>query len=323
MKGNFLMMLSLLDMFTDNVIDKFLGNVEHSQPNFCHYLSAGDLTHTTLNYVDLPEKKSGMMRLIIVSDTHERHTKLNNFPDGDVFVHCGDILMTSRVSSIRAGVRKLYWFNEWLKEIPCKHKLVIAGNHDGVMEKIGKTAVQKILSSAIYLENSLVEIDQIKFWGTPYSSGKSINKAFQSEKFTMATIQSAPTSGVDILLTHGQCPELEERVPHSVHLWGHSHSSYGIRMPPEILKGKPILNLSICAPIMDKHFRPAHLPVVLDINCISKDFQLLDTDHLVPEDRNNEIITSNRVRDTSSSNTHRRGWNFRLNSFMSNSITPE
>lgn len=266
MKVNLLMMLSFLDSFTERSIDSFLGNVEHSQPNKCHYLSSGDGSYSTLNFADLPEKKDGMLRLIIISDTHERHTKMGNFPDGDIFVHCGDVLMTSRFSSVKAGVRKLLWFNEWIKDIPCKHKLVIGGNHDGVMEKIGKEAVQKILTNAIYLENSLIEIDQLKIWGTPYSTGKSGNKAFQSDKFKDSALYDAPTSGVDVLLTHGQCPEFEEKIPHLVHLWGHAHSSYGIRIPPMVLRESPVLGLSICAPIMDKYFRPAHLPVILDIS---------------------------------------------------------
>ena len=323
MKGNFLMILSLLDLFADNAIDRFLGNVEHTQPNYCHYLSVGDLCHTTLNFADLPEKKSGTMRVIVVSDTHERHTKLHGLPAGDVFIHCGDILMTSRVFSVKAGIRKLYWFNEWMKDIPCKHKLVIAGNHDGIMEKIGKDAVQKILSNAIYLENSLIEIDQIKVWGTPYSTGKSINKAFQSDKFSTATIGNAPTSGVDILLTHGQCPELEEMVPHSVHLWGHSHSSYGIRMPPTILKGKPVLNLSICVPIMDKNFRPTHLPVVLDISAASRDFQQFSPDSVSVVDGDLEVIALNKIKGKLSSSPYRKSWLSRLTSSTSVSESPE
>ena len=323
MKGNFLMILSLLDLFADNAIDRFLGNVEHTQPNFCHYLSAGDQCHTTLNFADLPVKKSGTMRLIVVSDTHERHTKLHSFPAGDIFIHCGDILMTSRVLSVKAGIRKLYWFNEWMKDIPCKHKLIIAGNHDGIMEMIGKEAVQKILSNAVYLENSLIEIDQIKVWGTPYSSGKSINKAFQSDKFSTETVQNAPTSGVDILITHGQCPDLEEKVPHSVHLWGHSHSSYGIRMPPTILKGKPVLNLSICVPIMDKHFRPTHLPVVLDISAVSKDFQQFSSNTVSGEGGDLEMLASNKIKEKVSSTPYRKSLLARFTSFISASESPE
>lgn len=263
--------MSFLDMFTERAIETFLGDAEHSQPNFCHYVSAGEDSHSMLSYDKLPEKGANTMRLIIVSDTHERHTKLRNLPKGDVFVHCGDVLMTSRLYSVGSGIRKLYCFNEWMKEVPCLHKLVIAGNHDGVMEKIGKEAVQGILTNAIYLENDLIEIDKIKIWGTPFSAGRSVNKAFQSDKFKSTAVTNAPNYDVDILLTHGHCPELEEKVSHSVHLWGHNHNSYGIRYPPMQIRGKPVLSLSICVPIMDKSFRPVQLPVVLDIRVPPKD----------------------------------------------------
>lgn len=257
--------MPVLDLFSERAINIFLGNEDHSRPNSCHYLSAGDAFHSILNYSNLPEKKADMVRIIIISDTHERHTKLQNFPKGDILIHCGDILMTSRLSSVMSGLKKLLWFNEWIKSVPCKHKIVIGGNHDGVMEKIGKVAVQSVLSNAKYLENDLLECEGLKIWGTPYSAGKSSNKAFQSEDFKMSTMQRAPLFEVDILLTHGHCPELEEKVPHTVHLWGHAHSSYGVRRPPMILNGRAVRSLSICAPIMDKHFRPAHLPFVLDM----------------------------------------------------------
>lgn len=257
--------MTFLDLLSERAINIFLGNIEHSRPNSCHYLSAADESHSTLSYSDLPEKKAGMVRIIIISDTHERHTKLHNFPKGDILIHCGDILMTGRLSSVMSGLRKLLWFNEWIKCVPCKHKIVIGGNHDRVMEKIGKIAVQSVLSNATYLENDLIECEGLRIWGTPCSAGRSSNKAFQSEDFKMSTMQKAPLHDVDILLTHGHCPELEVKVPHTVHLWGHAHSSYGVRRPPMVLNGSAVSSLSICAPIMDKFYQPAHLPFILDM----------------------------------------------------------
>jgi hypothetical protein len=173
--------------------------------------------------------------------------------------------MTSRLSSVKSGLRKLYWFNEWMKSIPCKHKVIIAGNHDGALERIGKDAVQAILTDARYLENDLVTINSLKIWGSPCSIGNSKNIAFQSEKFSAEALENLSTSDIDILLTHGHCPEFERTIAHSVHLFGHNHNSYGIRRPPSVLKGEPVMSLSICAPIMDKMYRPTQLPIVLDI----------------------------------------------------------
>ena len=82
--------MPVLDLFSERAINIFLGNEDHSRPNSCHYLSAGDAFHSILNYSNLPEKKADMVRIIIISDTHERHTKLQNFPKGDILIHCGD-----------------------------------------------------------------------------------------------------------------------------------------------------------------------------------------------------------------------------------------
>lgn len=265
-----LFMTSLLEHLSHRAINKFLGYENHDQPSTCRYMKYGEDDHIILNFQDLPEKIEGCTRLIIVSDTHERHQKITNIPVGDIFIHCGDVLMTSRFISVKSGIEKLCYFNEWINNIPCKHKLIIGGNHDNVMEMIGKDKVQSILSNAIYLENSIIEINDLTIYGTPLSSGSSGNTAFQSKTFKKNTIETLPDLHIDILLTHGHCAEVENKVSHSIHLFGHSHSSYGIRIPPEILKGHPVVSLQICVPIMNKYFRPAHLPIVLDIPQLSK-----------------------------------------------------
>jgi predicted phosphohydrolase len=44
-------------------------------------------------------------------------------PDGDVFIHAGDITMAGEESIIKD-------FDDWLGTLPHKHKIVICGNHD-------------------------------------------------------------------------------------------------------------------------------------------------------------------------------------------------
>jgi hypothetical protein len=50
------------------------------------------------------------MRIIIAPDTHEQHAGLA-VPDGDVFVHCGDLTYTDDLRAITA-------FGNWLACLP-------------------------------------------------------------------------------------------------------------------------------------------------------------------------------------------------------------
>ena len=260
---SFLTMTYLFDIISDRTINFFMGNNDHLHPEVYNYIKY-PFQEVRLNLEDIPPVDDGTTRIVIVSDTHERHAKLL-IPKADALIHCGDIFMLSRYFSLQTGIRKLEEFNCWLEKLPCKTKFVIGGNHDSVLEKLGCEKVQQILTNGVYLENNFGEIGNLRIWGSPASSGASGNKAFQSKSFCSQSLNEAPPN-VDILLTHGHCPDLEEKVSHQIHIWGHSHNSYGIRRPPDMLKGHPVRSLSICAPIMDRRFQPSHLPVVLDIS---------------------------------------------------------
>jgi hypothetical protein len=57
------------------------------------------------------------IRMLIVSDTHNRHESLVGLPVCDIFIHCGDILMVGKFYSEQAGLKKLMNFNNWLGTI--------------------------------------------------------------------------------------------------------------------------------------------------------------------------------------------------------------
>ncbi len=57
-----------------------------------------------------------------MSDSHTMH-RMVKVPDGDAFIHAGDITMAGEESEIRD-------FDDWLGTLPHKHKIVICGNHD-------------------------------------------------------------------------------------------------------------------------------------------------------------------------------------------------
>lgn len=106
------------------------------------------------------------MKITCISDTHNQHTHIP--PDwlegGDVLVHAGDI-------SGRGSLREIEDFLAWFNELPYKHKIMIAGNHDFWFEKVSTFAVNEMLAekypNIVYLNDSGVEIDGVKFWGSP------------------------------------------------------------------------------------------------------------------------------------------------------------
>jgi len=74
-------------------------------------------------------------------------------------------------------------FNSLLASLPHPHKLVIAGNHDRHLERLGREEAKRLLSAATYLENEGVHVCGLHFWGSPFSprhkGSRSSNRAFQ------------------------------------------------------------------------------------------------------------------------------------------------
>ena len=48
-------------------------------------------------------------------------------PDGDVLLHCGDV-------TLRSMKKEFVSFNKWIGSLPHPTKIVIAGNHDRLLE---------------------------------------------------------------------------------------------------------------------------------------------------------------------------------------------
>lgn len=62
------------------------------------------------------------MRLIATSDTHVK-VDTTFIPDGDVFIHAGDLMTTGYPDDWKEQL-------EWLAELPHEHKFYVPGNHD-------------------------------------------------------------------------------------------------------------------------------------------------------------------------------------------------
>ena len=240
--------MDFTDRFIETIYHVRLGKKQKFR-NMCRYLSSvEDTSPQKLLYDELPVKKDDHYRIIMVGDTHDRHSSLGRLPEADIFVHCGDIFMTSRVFSHNYALRKVMAFNEWLGKINCTHKIVIAGNHDTVLQRLGTPVVKCMLTNATYLESSGCIINnRLHIWATPLSAGVSRNTAFQSYEYRRGVMEAAAglrlagnSNGCgdvthDIGAAHreshtGNRPPLHTNLHNSHHSSGshrHSHASNG------------------------------------------------------------------------------------------------
>ncbi|HYV37530.1 MAG TPA: metallophosphoesterase [Gemmataceae bacterium] len=101
--------------------------------------------------------------IVAVSDLHGT---LPDIPQCDLLLIAGDICpVTNHDPSFQANW--LRWeFREWLEAVPARQKVFIAGNHDLVFEQIPELLPKSW--PAVYLQDSRLEWEGLKIWGTPW-----------------------------------------------------------------------------------------------------------------------------------------------------------
>lgn len=141
------------------------------------------------------------MKIVAVSDMHGY---LPGIPECDLFIIAGDICPTrNHTRPFQANWLKDI-FNPWLKNVPAKNKVIIAGNHDWIFYD-SKNMVLKL--DCIYLENYSVEIEGIKLWGSPFSRffcDWAFNAPENDElEVFLDNLYSSIPKDTDIIISHG------------------------------------------------------------------------------------------------------------------------
>jgi predicted phosphodiesterase len=215
------------------------------------------------------------MKITCISDTHNQHTHIP--PDwlegGDVLVHAGDV-------SGRGSLREVEEFLAWFNELPYKHKIMIAGNHDFWFEKVSTFAVNEMLAekypNIVYLNDSGIEIDGVKFWGSPVQPWF-YDWAFNRMGADICKHWDMIPLDTDVLITHGPmkgfldmttrgvstgCPYLLEKSAEMTNLklfvCGHIHEAYGKFEFPD---GGVFVNAST----LNYNYQVQNKPIIVEI----------------------------------------------------------
>jgi Icc-related predicted phosphoesterase len=209
------------------------------------------------------------MKLCIISDTHGEHMGLQ-IPECDALIHCGDITSFGKEHSVIE-------FLDWFKNLDqCKNKIFIAGNHDFLFERNEKIAKQLVPENIIYLEDSMIEINGVKFWGTPVTLPFH-NWAFNRTPEQIIKYWKMIPDGIDVLITHGApkyimdtspwskthtgsdtlAEEVMNRIKPKIHCFGHIHDCYGIKKINDIT--------FINASNLSEEYEITNKPIIIDI----------------------------------------------------------
>lgn len=138
------------------------------------------------------------MKAVFISDTHNFHNHIE-VPDGDILIHTGDFTLTGTIN-------ECVDFRDWFQSQPHPYKIVIAGNHDRVIGQSDMLGF-KLFTDSYYLEKSSVEIEGLKFWGSPYTPGfngmrSGLTFYTNSDREAKGIWRGMPRNA-DVILTHG------------------------------------------------------------------------------------------------------------------------
>lgn len=189
------------------------------------------------------------MRILQISDTHNRHRLLTNLPAADVIVHCGDFTDNGTEEEVLD-------FLNWYIGLPYKYKIFVTGNHDLCLWDAQD--IENLPENVFFLQDRGVTIEGVKFFGIAYN---------HSERLI--------PEGTDIVITHeppimildesvgthwGNFPLFKRiiEVRPRYHLFGHAHESCGTLKQDDIIFSN--------GAILDDFYHISHQPKVFLID---------------------------------------------------------
>lgn len=201
--------------------------------------------------------------ILHLSDTHGQHKNLKSLPEADVIVHSGDF-------TFAGSEEEAYDFMNWFCNLPYKHKIFIAGNHDMCM--YGADHIDGLSRNVHYLYNNSVVIDGIKFYGIPMFMEDCMDGNLDVfinniPDNTNVLITHMPPKGTCDLANYGKGPEhrgnatlaeLLKKLHPTCHLFGHEHDAYGKTIKENVIYSN--------ACVVDSRYNLINNPTIININ---------------------------------------------------------
>lgn len=237
------------------------------------------------------------MKVVCISDTHNRHDHLtsnanfpNKLPDGDLLIHAGDLTGVGAKGEVENVI-------DWMLKQASRftHGIVfIAGNHDrsfdpkfNIHDKERKTKptwLSNLLSSlkssstgVYYLENSSVVLGGLKIWGSPYSPWFHGDRwAFNAHRGPEieAVWKDIPTD-TDIVVTHTPISYKLDYIPRTQEYVGCEQLRTKVKAVAPILHvsghihesygwEEDVYTTYVNASICDQYYEPTNKPFIFD-----------------------------------------------------------
>lgn len=201
--------------------------------------------------------------ILHLSDTHGQHKNLKSLPEADVIVHSGDF-------TFAGSEEEAYDFMNWFCNLPYRHKIFIASNHDMCM--YGADHIDGLSRNVHYLYNNSVVIDGIKFYGIPMFMEDCMDGNLDVfinniPDDTDVLITHMPPKGTCDLANYGKGPEhrgnatlaeLLKKLHPTCHLFGHEHDAYGKTIKENVIYSN--------ACVVDSRYNLINNPTIININ---------------------------------------------------------
>lgn len=216
-----------------------------------------------------------MVKITAISDLHGYYPKL---PGGDLLIVAGDL--TARDTP----KEHCNQFVPWLKELNYKKIIVIAGNHDNLLQQDECLCMGDWDGCNIeYLCDSGTEFEGLKIWGSPWTFRFCMSPhcmAFTGTESKLKKKFDDIPCDTDILITHGPPYGIldktitDEKVGSLAllkkarqtflryHIFGHIHEAYGTDKAE--CGGKIITTFINCSHV-NEWYKPVNKPVTFEI----------------------------------------------------------
>ena len=219
------------------------------------------------------------MRVVATSDTHFPFDK-DAIPDGDVFIHAGDLMYSGYVDE---------WHDrlDSLAALPHAIKLIVPGNHDFHIQNYHGVAAAELRRAGVRvlgLNEPIREVGGRRILGIPYVTGLRGWAFNVEEDWLYEYLMAVTDKPVDMVVSHAPAYAILDSLspqaatffkrqhvgslaanrwfykqdpPPKVWVHGHIHESYGRRT----INGCTFYNVAMC----DRAYEQVNPPMVIDL----------------------------------------------------------